>query len=100
MPEIYKSALEKAEADFQKNEIDRKELENVERDEETRNKLKDLGYTDDEIGEISGEDFDLAKRFFERFPKKEKEEESKPTEEEPKQEPESESEEKKEEGKE
>lgn len=72
MPEIYKSALEKAEADFKKNEIDRKELENVEKDEETRNKLKDLGYTDDEIGEISGDDFELARKFFERFPKKEK----------------------------
>lgn len=68
---VYKSALEKAEADFKENKIDEEQLDNVERDEDTRNKLKDMGYTDDEIGDISGEDFELAKKFFERFPKKE-----------------------------
>lgn len=81
--QVYKSALEKAQADIEEGKIDEEQLQTVEKDEKTRDQLKELGYTDEEIGEISGEDFDLAKRFFKRFPKKEKTEESKPEEKEP-----------------
>lgn len=81
--QVYKSALEKAQADIKEGKIDEEQLETVKKDEKTRDQLKALGYTDEEIGEISGEDFDLAKRFFERFPKKEKTEEPKPEEKEP-----------------
>ena len=88
--QVYKSALEKAQADIEEGKIDEEQLQTVEKDEKTRDQLKALGYTDEEIGEISGEDFDLAKRFFERFPKKEKTEESKPEEKPEEKEPEAE----------
>ena len=88
--QVYKSALEKAQADIEEGKIDEEQLQTVEKDEKTRDHLKELGYTDEEIGEISGEDFDLAKRFFERFPKKEKTEEPKPEEKPEEKEPEAE----------
>lgn len=88
--QVYKSALEKAQADIKEGKIDEEQLETVEKDEKTRDQLKALGYTDEEIGEISGEDFDLAKRFFERFQKKEKTEEPKPEEKPEEKEPEAE----------
>lgn len=88
--QVYKSALEKAQADIKEGKIDEEQLQTVEKDEKTRDQLKALGYTDEEIGEISGGDFDLAKRFFERFPKKEKTEEPKPEEKPEEKEPEAE----------
>ena len=84
MPEIYKNPVDLANKNLEEEKVE-KAVETGEKDEETRQKLRDFGYSDDEIGKLSADDFDIARDFFSRFNNpKPKAEEPKPSEDEPK----------------
>lgn len=66
---IYKSPLDQAKAQFEAGKISQGQLDDVAiaRRENTLAKLREFGYSDEDIAKFSEEDFDLAADFFGRF---------------------------------
>lgn len=72
MAQVFKSPLEQARADFESGKISQGQLDDVaiaaaEKRKNTISKLKEFGYSDEDIGKFKDEDFDVAADFFGRF---------------------------------